>query len=111
MGSLVYSAAGTANAMGAAFRKLDVTTLDPGLLMRSSEPTPSSSQARAEAALPLAQQLRGDLLQTMGLTESELAKMRPETRADLETQIARHVHGQVLAQPAVRSGAYVDLKA
>ncbi len=107
----MYTAAGTANVLGAAFRKLDVTTLDPGLLMRSTEPTPSSSQARAEAALPLAQQLRADLLEMMGLAQGDLTNMRPEARADLERQIARQVHGQVLAQPEVRSGAYVDLKA
>jgi hypothetical protein len=103
MGSLVYSAIGTQHIMGGQFKALNIAKLDPGILMSSSGPTPTAEQAKADASSALGQKLRASLLQTMGLTEDDLAKMRDETRADLETNMARDIHEQILSTPGASS--------
>ena len=112
MGSLVYSAIGTQNVMGGQFKALNVAKLDPGILMSSSGPSPTDDQAKAEASTALGQKVRASLLQTMGLSEDDLGKMRDDTRADLETNIARDIHEQALSTPGAASkGLLLNLKA
>jgi hypothetical protein len=95
VGSRTYSAIGTANIMGAAYKKLDVAKLDRGILMSDGDgPKPTADQAKTEAATPLAQQLRASLLQTMGLSETEVQHMRSDTRADFESHMTQRIHEQ-----------------
>ena len=111
MSSLVYSAIGAANIRGSQY-KLDLKSLDPGMLMVSNDPSPTDSQAADDAKTPLAQQLRASMLQTMGLNEGSLSQMKPQTRADLETQMAREIHEQILSTgSAAPNGSFVDMKA
>jgi hypothetical protein len=112
MGSLVYSAIGTQHIMGGQFKALNLAKLDPGILMSSSGPSPTTEQAKAEGATALGQKLRASLLQTMGLSEDDLSKMRDETRADLENNMARDIHAQVLSTPGASStGILLNVKA
>jgi hypothetical protein len=111
MSSLIYSAVGTAMIRGPQY-KLDLAKLDPGMLMvTNDEPSPSAAQAADDAKTPLAQQLRASMLQTMGLSEDSLGQMRPETRTDLETQMAREIHNQIVSSGSAPSGSFVDVKA
>jgi hypothetical protein len=111
VGSLVYSAVGTQNVMGAGFKEVDVTKLKLGFLMRSNDPPPTADQAKSDAATSLGQKYRASLLDSMGLSEGDLGQMQSATRADLEDQISRAVHEQVLATPsAPTTGAMINMK-
>lgn len=112
MGALIFSAIGTANRFMGPGAKLDFTKLDPGKLMSTSGGAgPTAAQAAAEARTPLAQRLREEMLETMGIRAEDLMKMKPETRTDLEAQMARHIHEQILNAKDVRTGSLVDVQA
>lgn len=111
MGTLSFSAIGTAMIRGPQY-KLDLEALDPGVLMSSDRRTgPSAKQVATEAKLPLAQTLREEMLQSMGLRPEDLAKMKPQTRADLEDNLARYVHEHIRNAPGATAGSFVDVRA
>jgi hypothetical protein len=110
MGALTFSAIGTATIRPQ--YKMELDALDPGRLMSTDGRfTPSAAEAAADAKTPLAARLREDTLKTMGLGAGDLAKMKPETRADLERHLARFIHEQVLNAPNDAKGAFVDTRA
>lgn len=105
MSSLTYSAIGTAPQY-----RVDISKVKPGKLMVTDDPAPTADQAAQDAATSAGQQMRAALLKTMGLTEADLGRMQPETRADLEQSMASAIHQQ-LSTAASPPGAYLDVSA
>ncbi|MBU1376200.1 MAG: hypothetical protein KKE02_19695 [Alphaproteobacteria bacterium] len=110
MESLSSRAIGTANLM-MTNRKLDLTQLDPRLLKDRTDLAPTPAADPTDAEPPLAQALRTQFLDGLGLSEDDVDRMREEARFDLEQEISRHVHREALAHPTAPTGSLVDLQA
>jgi len=111
MSSSISGVGGAADIFGAAFRKPDVTTAGPNTSTDESPPKPTVAQVPLDGRLTLAQQVRAGLLQSVQLSESQLAEMQPDARTDFEAEMARQVQAQLLADPRAGPGALFDLKA
>jgi hypothetical protein len=105
MSTLTYSAIGTLPQY-----RIDTSKVLPGNLMVSNDPKATAAQAAQDASNPAAQKLLAAMLSTMGMTQSDLLKMRPDSRADLQSQMQTALHQQLGAN-ADTSGAIVDTTA
>lgn len=110
MESLSHRIIGTANLM-MTNRKLDLTQLDPRLLKDRTDLAPAPASVQADAQPPLAQALRAQFLDGLGLSEEDVLRMRDGPRFDLEQEFARHVQREALSNPNAPIGSLVDLQA
>ena len=112
MTGLTYSAIGTANIQGLSYMKLNPAKIQPGMLMSGDdEAAPSADVIKSESATPVGEQIRSSLLDEMGLSENDLKVMKPETRTDLETHIAKRIHEQIMASPNPEPGSLINATA
>lgn len=58
-----------------------------------------------------AQQMRDQVLRSMGIKESDLANMDPKTRAAVEKKIAEQIRQMVQHSVEKKTGVAVDIKA
>ncbi|MBU1374916.1 MAG: hypothetical protein KKE02_17875 [Alphaproteobacteria bacterium] len=111
MSSSISGVGGAADLFGAAFRKPDVTNAGPNRSTDEGPPKPIVAQVPINGRLTLAQQVRAGLLQSVQLSESQIAEMQPDARVDFEAEMARQVQARLLADPKVDPGALFDVKA